>query len=270
MLARQHVNLGIAGTVLATVGLAAIGDHIDGPVGETLQSLRNPVGLAILTVIGAAFAIVPDFDHPGSTVSRRFGYLSRAASYLFGKLTGGHRKASHSLLFAVVCGFIGLSVELLPFEIDTPWGVVLNSTQVFSALIFSLSVAFITRLVLRGVASRRWDAPILLASIAFGVTGGLLGAMPKFGLGYAMFLGVVLHIVGDGLTPSGVPWFWPHKKNYSLNLNGKTGQERELWVTQPLLLAGAGASVYAFIIAPWTDTALTSEVAQAIFDQLPR
>lgn len=39
---------------------------------------------------------------------------------------------------------------------------------------------------------------------------------------YGLAIGSAVHIAGDMLTPSGVPFFWPHKRRYSL-LGFRTG-----------------------------------------------
>lgn len=59
----------------------------------------DPAGLGV----AAAAALLPDIDHPQSTVGRRLPWLSRPISAVF-----GHRGLTHSLLAlaAVVCGLV--------------------------------------------------------------------------------------------------------------------------------------------------------------------
>jgi membrane-bound metal-dependent hydrolase YbcI (DUF457 family) len=58
--------------------------------------------LGVGTVTSAAFALLPDIDEPGSTVSRKLGPISRGFSEMTRSLAGGHRQATHSLFFVAV------------------------------------------------------------------------------------------------------------------------------------------------------------------------
>ena len=64
-----------------------------------------PVPLGVGGVVAAAFALLHDIDEPGSTVSRKLGPISRAVSKVTNRLAGGHRQATHSILFAVAVFF---------------------------------------------------------------------------------------------------------------------------------------------------------------------
>ncbi|WP_424563184.1 metal-dependent hydrolase, partial [Trebonia sp.] len=45
---------------------------------------------------------MPDIDHPDSTISREFGFLTQAFAWLVDRLSGGHRHGTHS--------FVGIAV----------------------------------------------------------------------------------------------------------------------------------------------------------------
>ena len=53
---------------------------------------------------------------------------------------------------------------------------------------------------------------------------GLVAATTIYQLGIVgwlippLLVGYLSHILGDSMTPSGVPLFWPHKRTYSFNL----------------------------------------------------
>ena len=76
---------------------------------------------------------------------------------------------------------------------------------------------------------------------------GLLGAglafIPQFPAHcyWAVILGCVTHIVGDMLTVSGVPIFWPHPRDFRIGRMRTGGQFEQLFMT-PLLALGAVAS----------------------------
>ena len=46
--------------------------------------------------------MLPDIDHPDSTISRSFGFLTEWFAWLVDKLSGGHRHGTHSLLGIMV------------------------------------------------------------------------------------------------------------------------------------------------------------------------
>ena len=89
VLGRDHALLG----AVAGVGLAE-------PVARLAHTHLPPGQVAAAGAICAGFALLPDIDEPGSTVSRRLGPVSEAVAAVTNKLAGGHRKATHSLWFA--------------------------------------------------------------------------------------------------------------------------------------------------------------------------
>lgn len=254
MLARQHANLGVIGMIGSAYGLTAIGNahlsFLDEQINADLISLTSPTTLLIFVIIGSAFALVPDLDHPGSTVSRKFGILSQGASHLFGAVTGGHREASHSLLFSIICGLLGVGITLIPFRIGLTDTVSIDSAQFFTGILFVMSVIFIIKLILPLGIGKRYYTVLVLAAIVIASAFAIGDLIPSFGLGLAMFLGVNMHILGDSATPSKVKYLWPSRRKFGINFNGKTGQERELYVIQPLFILGASALIIGTIIIP--------------------
>ncbi|EQD69501.1 membrane-bound metal-dependent hydrolase, partial [mine drainage metagenome] len=89
MLGRDHALLG-------GLGYLAVAPMI-------LHSPTWP-NLGVGCVTSAAFALLPDIDEPGSTVSRKLGPISRTVSHVTNAVAGGHRQATHSLLFAALVG----------------------------------------------------------------------------------------------------------------------------------------------------------------------
>lgn len=59
---------------------------------------------------------------------------------------------------------------------------------------------------------------------------------------WAVILGCVTHVLGDMLTISGVPVFWPMGRDYQIGWMRAGGQFEKLVMT-PLLVIGAAASV---------------------------
>ena len=68
----------------------------------------------------------------------------------------------------------------------------------------------------RGMTHSLFAVVILLAALVAVTTmyswGGVAWLVPPLIIGY------LSHILGDSMTPSGIPLFWPHKRTYSFNL----------------------------------------------------
>src|SRR6201996_3065979 len=54
--------------------------------------------LAAGVVLSAGAGVLPDIDHPDSTISRSFGFLTEWFAWVVDRLSGGHRHGTHSLL----------------------------------------------------------------------------------------------------------------------------------------------------------------------------
>ena len=61
-------------------------------------------GTALLAgaVFTAGAATAPDIDEHGSTISRTLGFFTEAVSWVMHKISGGHRKGTHSILGLIV------------------------------------------------------------------------------------------------------------------------------------------------------------------------
>lgn len=97
--------------------------------------------------------VLPDIDHPKSTVGRKVPFLSHPISAVF-----GHRGITHSLIMTIAILFVLYIATQFP------------DYQQYKPLVAPLCIGYLS------------------------------------------------HILGDMMTPSGVPLLWPHKKNYSLKL----------------------------------------------------
>ena len=56
------------------------------------------IQLAVAVALTAGAGVLPDLDEPGSTIARTFGFLTGAFAWIVHRLSGGHRKGTHSLL----------------------------------------------------------------------------------------------------------------------------------------------------------------------------
>jgi len=80
----------------------------------------------------AGMALLPDLDKCGSSPARSLGFVSEAAAWVFGRISGGHRHATHSFLGIAV--FTALAWVSCHFRGD--WG-----GKAGLALLMTLSVS---------------------------------------------------------------------------------------------------------------------------------
>lgn len=224
VLGRDHALLG----AVVGVGLAE-------PVARLAHTHLPPGQVAAAGAICAGFALLPDIDEPGSTVSRRLGPVSEVVAALTNKLAGGHRQATHSLWFAggiaVLVWWLGRFVLAAPI------------------LVYACLALTLTMLVPAGIA-RRGSTLALVGPLAAGwavwraQTGSWLTDPTRVAdphtwawLPVAAGIGVGLHLVGDMLTVKGVPLLWPARLRLAAPLLGHTDTAREQLVGACLSLA---------------------------------
>lgn len=185
--------------------------------------------LIVTTLVAAGAGMLPDIDHHNGTIAHSFPPISRWTARFVGKISGGHRKGTHSL--------IGLAVF---------WALAYFANQLTYAGIPILSLALVG--YAGGLALRTFKAP-----------GGWLGAIGLVALTlttealphapWAILTGAAVHIIGDALTTRGINPFWPatikpavasrlwRKSGYmTLPVLGDAGSVRENLLTTALTL----------------------------------
>nr|WP_133740190.1 metal-dependent hydrolase [Actinorugispora endophytica] len=201
----------------AATGVLA-GIAVTAPLHVAVGGPQGPVGLAAWAVLGAGAALVPDLDHPSSTVTRSQGFvtglLSRGARslslavYDFTRTPaddsgGGHRHLLHTPAFAVAVGALtGLACQL-------SWWATTATVWFLSFL----ALRGLVRRLVRGGARRllaSWAGSAVAAAAATALfLSSWAGQPPGWVVGAAVALGMVVHSLGDALTPAGVPLAWP-------------------------------------------------------------
>lgn len=151
-----------------------------------------PAGLALAVCAGAA--LLPDIDHPSSTVSRTYGPVTQVFSVIMAAVTGGHRRGTHSLA--------GIGVMAGMAQV----GLVYRHTWYLSAFLvvpLILALAGLVRLFrIPGILDDLAPIPLVL---------GLVYLTP-FDLWYvppALAAGALVHVLGDMITYQGCPVLWP-------------------------------------------------------------
>ena len=185
-----------------------------------------PVTLAAGTVLTAGAALLPDIDEPGSTIARQGGFLTTGLAWAVHRVSGGHRKGTHSFLGVAV--FAALA-----------WAAVTFSRSIWAGVLLGLFLALLLAAVPHAlhIGGHHGDLLALLAA----------GAAVYWHLGLSLvlpciILGVLDHIAGDELTHSGCPVWYPFSRtDHHLLPHGlrfTTGKFAENWIVTPLLLAG--------------------------------
>ncbi|MFD7656266.1 metal-dependent hydrolase [Actinosynnema sp. NPDC059797] len=201
--------------LLAWAAVTAFAD--EHPIGQL-----TPQSWAVGAVLATGAALLPDLDHPSSTISRTFGPVSQGASALINttskfvyrttrtrkdsKRDGGHRGLTHTLVFAMVAAVFTTAVV----QQSQKWAL--------PALMFVFA-----GLAVRGIMND-WcpqrDA-LLITGVSAGITILCLAWTTQTpasaaACGLAVGIGCVAHFLGDAITEQGCPILWP------IPLGGKT------------------------------------------------
>jgi membrane-bound metal-dependent hydrolase YbcI (DUF457 family) len=224
MLGQTHALSGAAAFLAAAFPLSHYVHHL------------TPLTAAIGTIVAAGAGLLPDLDHPSATPARAFGPISQAAAQFIHDVSGGHRHGTHSKWGLLACGVLApasyLSSWTLAFVIWTCMGLGIRAlwkkpkNRPNGKLDYGDIAGLIHALVAAYVAYRLTHSGIDLSVIPLAVT-----------LGYGV------HLFGDSLTESGIPWTYPNPKRYRL-ASIDTGKAVERLVVVPALYVGIAAVVF--------------------------
>ena len=209
MLARDHA---LSGALVFTAVAPVL--HVSGPA------------LLAGAVFTAGAATVPDIDEHGSTISRTLGFFTETVSWIVHKVSGGHRKGTHSIL--------GVAVFTL-----AAWVAVNDARSLTGKIILGVILSLILAAGVRALRIGGHHGDVI------GVAGAAAAIYWHAGLSLVplcIALGVASHIAGDELTHDGCPLAWPFsRREYHLlphRLQITTGRFAEHWIVSTLLLAG--------------------------------
>jgi membrane-bound metal-dependent hydrolase YbcI (DUF457 family) len=184
---------------------------------------------AALAGFTAGMALLPDLDKCGSSPARSLGFLSETVAWITGRLSGGHRHATHSAVG--IAAFTALAWVACHYRADV-------AGKAGLALLMTLTVAAGLEALhlVRGHAADVIGIAVAAGAIWYGYG---LRLVPL-----AVLIGCCTHIVGDMLTESGCMLAYPVVRHRFHLLPGPlaftTGTAPELVVVDPLLIAGLG------------------------------
>ena len=208
---RSHMVIG------ASSWLAA--QTFAGPLtGAPLDTLERACG----AVIAAGSALLCDMDTPNSRLANALGPVTRTAARLIGRVFGGHRRGTHSLLFCAAVGALSLATiargELV--HISARWTLTVGQLAALAIahVAASLSVACLLRL--RGTRAAVMATMLVAAAASTTPPTALVSA--------AVTIGCASHLLADLLTPEGIQPFWPFSpRRVALRVIRRTGDGRE-------------------------------------------
>ncbi|OLT36712.1 metal-dependent hydrolase [Actinomadura sp. CNU-125] len=174
-------------------------------------------------VVCAGAALLPDIDHHNGRIANTFGPITKDMCKWIGKISGGHRQATHSLLFAIG---MGIAMDLLATHFVYVWWACLF-------MIVGLGLRGIG-LDFEGKEPQSALADCALAAIAV----WLMHDLDMSFVGFAVGLGCFAHVVGDCLTPRGCPVLWPVPWRTAVPVIPRTDGKVERWVVMPVLSVG--------------------------------
>ena len=224
MLARDHA---LSGALAFTAAAPLL--HVTG------------AGLLAGAVFTAGAATLPDIDEPGSTISRTLGFFTMTVSWIVHKVSGGHRKGTHSLPGAAV------------FTLAA-WLAVTHTGSLAGKIILGVILGLILAAGVRALRIGGHHADII------GLAAGAAAAYWRAGVALVplcIALGAASHIAGDELTHGGCPLAWPvsgHEFHLlPRRLQITTGKFTEHWIVSTLLLAALACLL-------WRDTGMAAIV----------
>ncbi|GAA3797513.1 metal-dependent hydrolase [Sphaerisporangium flaviroseum] len=226
MMGHTHALSGAAAWLLVAPGLAALpmAGGIAGGLTPIVANVLSPAELIAGAIVCAGAAMLPDLDHPHATIAQTFGPATWMLSKAFNWASGGHRHATHSLLFAIAAG---LGCHMLA-----------DHYPIGRDIVVILMIGLALRAVGIGIPGKT----ITSALVNIGLTAGTFVAFHSQGVGYlwlglAVAIGSLAHVTGDCLTERGCPVLWPLKHRWVLpyRIGIKTGRAFEIKILGPVL-----------------------------------
>jgi len=208
------------------------------------------VHLAAGMALTAGAGVLPDIDEPGSTIARTFGFMTGAFAWIVHKVSGGHRKGTHSLIGVALLAAAALgagswqrSAWTASGQLIHPWHLV--PAGVILALLLSAGLRALH------IGGHHGDAAgIGLAALTVWKGWDLALVTPRQlpVLAVCTCLGMLAHLAGDMCTHDGCPLLYPVSRYEFALLPGPvritTNKVAEHWIVSPLLLAGIAYFVW--------------------------
>lgn len=212
---------------MEVTGHAATGAAGGALVGLIPGLITNNVALGIFIVGCAGMALTPDSDHPSATFARTFGPFSKLLARIIEKISGwiyvatktrrdvnrhgGHRTFTHTFLFCVIIGLSTLLSNKLAALIIVFIALCLGIHGFFPKIMRrakrKLLPRFFTKIFPR--SSSKVFLYTVAAIIPMMMYTNALPMLSSLQLSIMIGWGAAVHNIGDCLTDSGAPLFYP-------------------------------------------------------------
>lgn len=202
MLGRDHA---LTGAVVFTALVPVL--HV--PLAEL------PAGV----VLGAGAGVLPDIDHPDSTIAESFGFLTEGFARLTNAISGGHRHGTHSLIGVAVFTAAAWASGVLQthYRHGESFGHGATGGSLSVAMIpaiLILTLLYSSALRALKIGGHHGDligaaGAVVTCYLGTDVSPVTVGHWQVPFLAVAVALGCVAHIAGDELTHGGCPVLWP-------------------------------------------------------------
>ncbi|GGM42175.1 metal-dependent hydrolase [Promicromonospora citrea] len=227
-------------------------------------------GVIVGSLVCAGAALLPDADHHSGTIANSLKPVSNAVARAVGKLSGGHRKGTHSILGVAVFTAIAWLLSFLTLDTgDGLFGAILIGPGIMCVLLVSYALKALK--ITRDTKLLPWTTSITLAVLI-----AVFAPEEWYWMPFSVALGCTVHILGDMITTNGVPLLWPLKfrsprwmrdgrgleldmiwrsgGNISIPILGDAGSVREWIFLVPVSLYAIVGIVWAFLDQMGYDT----------------
>lgn len=179
--------------------LPAVPDSVT--VGMGLLDL-TPTAVVAGAMVTAGAALVPDADHRHATIANSLPPLSNIMCIQVGRLSGGHRHGTHSVLGLAV--FVAIAALAGMWTIELPgYGTIFPGAGILAVLLASFAAK-----ALKFIPDTMQKFPWAMG-IAVGVFVTFFAPQEEYWFPLAVGLGVAAHILGDMITTGGCNLLWP-------------------------------------------------------------
>jgi membrane-bound metal-dependent hydrolase YbcI (DUF457 family) len=209
-------------------------------------------------VLGAGAGVLPDIDHPDSTISSSFGVLTEGFAKFTDVISGGHRHGTHSLIgLAAFTAGAWASGEL---QMHVKNGIAFGSGHLSWGMLpalLLLTLLYSSALRALKVGGHHGDLIGFIGAVVTCYLGTDVTLISVWHwrvpfMAVAIALGCAAHIAGDELTHGGCPLLWPVSK-YEFHLLPKpfritTAKMVENKIIFPVLTV---VLILALVLAVW-------------------
>lgn len=162
----------------------------------------SPIGVVTGALVVAGAAMVPDADHHNATIAHSLPPLSNVMCAGIGKISGGHRHGTHSIVGIAAFVFVAWLAGLWTMNVEH-FGTIYPGAGILSVLL----VAFAAK-ALKIIPDSMRKSPWAVG-LAMGVFITFFAPQEQGWFPVAMGLGVIVHILGDMMTTEGCNLAWP-------------------------------------------------------------